>query len=154
MSGKTKEELQCMTTKQLREYAKEIGCCLGYDGSRKDTAINAILVHQEHNSQGAQGCDHMELKHCPYCGGEASVNIMPFIGFKGSGYVAQCESCWAKTAYYCTKAEAIAAWNTRHEGTCDDVAIEGEWFECSECGCVRRLIHPSYCPNCGRKVER
>ena len=36
-------------------------------------------------------------------------------------------------------------------GTCKDVAIEGEWFECSECGTVKQLIHPNYCPNCGRR---
>ena len=71
MGSKSKEELQRMTMRQLKEYAKEIGCCLGYDGSRKETTINAILVHQEHNSQDAQGCDRMELKPCPFCGGEA-----------------------------------------------------------------------------------
>lgn len=38
-------------------------------------------------------------------------------------------------------------------GTCKDVAIEGEWFECSECGTVKQLIHPNYCPNCGKRVE-
>lgn len=38
------------------------------------------------------------------------------------------------------------------ERTCSDVAIEGEWFECSKCGCVKQLIHPHYCPNCGAKV--
>ena len=38
------------------------------------------------------------------------------------------------------------------EETCKDVAIEGEWFECSECGTVKQLIHPNYCPNCGRRV--
>lgn len=37
-------------------------------------------------------------------------------------------------------------------GTCHDVAIEGEWFECSECRTVKQLIHPHYCPKCGRQV--
>ena len=50
----------------------------------------------------------------------------------------------------CTPAQAIAA--TLGAGTCHDVAIEGEWFECSECRTVKRLIHPNFCPNCGRKV--
>lgn len=45
---KTHDELQSMTTKQLKTYAKEIGCCLGYAGSRKDTAIGAIISHQSH----------------------------------------------------------------------------------------------------------
>lgn len=48
---KTREELQAMTMKQLKEYAREIGCCLGYDGSRKDTTICAIESHQEHNDR-------------------------------------------------------------------------------------------------------
>lgn len=38
------------------------------------------------------------------------------------------------------------------ERTCEDVAIEGEWFECSECGTVKRLIRPNFCPKCGRRV--
>lgn len=43
---RTQEELESMTMKQLKAYAKEIGCCLGYDGSRKDTTVAAILSHQ------------------------------------------------------------------------------------------------------------
>lgn len=43
---------------------------------------------------------------------------------------------------------------TLGSGTCKDVAIEGEWFECSECGTVKQLIHPNYCPNCGKAVKR
>lgn len=39
---KTREELTAMTVKQLKEYANEIGCCLGYDAARKDSTINAI----------------------------------------------------------------------------------------------------------------
>lgn len=42
----------------------------------------------------------------------------------------------------------MAVWR----GTCHDAAIEGEWFECSECGTVKQLIHPHYCPSCGRQV--
>lgn len=40
------------------------------------------------------------------------------------------------------------------ERTCEDVAIEGEWFECSKCGTVKRLIRPNFCPICGSKVVR
>ena len=49
-----------------------------------------------------------------------------------------------------TTEQAIAA--TIGSGECHDVAIEGEWFECSECRTVKRLIHPNFCPNCGRRV--
>lgn len=48
---KTHEELCRMTMKQLKAYAKEIGCCLGYDGSRKDTTICAIETHQRYNDR-------------------------------------------------------------------------------------------------------
>ena len=48
MTGKTEDELRAMTVKQLREHAKEIGCCLGYDTARKDTMVKAILSHQQH----------------------------------------------------------------------------------------------------------
>lgn len=51
---------------------------------------------------------------------------------------------------YFTPEQAIDA--TLGRGTCHDVALEGEWFECSTCGCVRQLLHPNFCPNCGRKV--
>lgn len=43
---KTEEQLRAMTMRELRAYAKEIGCCLGYDGARKDTAVGAILSYQ------------------------------------------------------------------------------------------------------------
>lgn len=49
MSGSKREELERMTMKQLKEYAKQIGCCLGYDGSRKDTAVTAILAFLTYN---------------------------------------------------------------------------------------------------------
>ena len=44
---KTHEELERMTCAQLKAYAKEIGCCLGYAGAKKDTAIEAIMSHQD-----------------------------------------------------------------------------------------------------------
>lgn len=55
MTDKTKDELERMTMKQLREYAKEVGCCLGYDGARKETAVRAILSFQYyHNLEGGE----------------------------------------------------------------------------------------------------
>lgn len=47
----TEEQLRAMTMKQLRAYAKEIGCCLGYDGSRKGTAVGAILSYQHYRER-------------------------------------------------------------------------------------------------------
>lgn len=51
---KTHDELSKMTVKQLKDYAKQIGCCLGYDGSRKDSTINAI-EQQQHNAKQNEG---------------------------------------------------------------------------------------------------
>lgn len=48
---KTHEELVSMTMKQLKEYAKEIGCILGYDAARKETTIMAIETHQRYNDR-------------------------------------------------------------------------------------------------------
>jgi hypothetical protein len=59
-----------------------------------------------------------ELKLCPFCGHEAELlklpETRPFVECRGrrafdtSGF-----ACGARTGYYSTKAEAIAAWNTR-----------------------------------------
>lgn len=38
-----KERFEKMTMSQLKEVAKDEGICLGYDGSRKADAINAII---------------------------------------------------------------------------------------------------------------
>lgn len=40
--------LERMTMKQLREVAKAEGVCLGYDGARKATAVEAIRGHRRH----------------------------------------------------------------------------------------------------------
>lgn len=64
---KSREELESMTMKQLKAHAKEIGCCLGYDGSRKDTTIAAILSHQN-NAKPARKHPWREFR---------SVNNMP-----------------------------------------------------------------------------
>lgn len=45
---KTEAELRRMIVKELREYAKEIDLCLGYDAARKESTISAILSHQKH----------------------------------------------------------------------------------------------------------
>lgn len=95
-----------------------------------------------------------ELKPCPFCGGEASKVWIPYIGGGGYGNVIECDDCWAKTGYYATEAEAIAAWNARAERTCKNTQSDLD-FMCSECGkCVDRgrVIKIKYCPNCGAKV--
>ena len=38
-----RERFEKMTMRQLKEVANDEGICLGYDGSRKADAINAII---------------------------------------------------------------------------------------------------------------
>lgn len=55
--------------------------------------------------------DKMELKPCPFCGGEAEP-FNPFENTEGTWCVL-CSECAASTGFEQTEAEAIAAWNTR-----------------------------------------
>jgi predicted RNA-binding Zn-ribbon protein involved in translation (DUF1610 family) len=38
--------------------------------------------------------------------------------------------------------------------TCHDVGDGKGEFVCSSCGWSGGIVHPSYCPNCGTRVER
>ena len=49
--AKTREELCLMPMRESRAYAKEIGCCLGYAGTRKDSAIQEVVAFQRHMSR-------------------------------------------------------------------------------------------------------
>lgn len=120
-----------------------------------------------------------ELLPCPFCGGEAK----PYD--YGVKHIIECDDCkeYGHGAYVVarTEAEAIAAWNTRHqyeltdedynilldelgvsERTCQSTTDDSAWcFVCSECGksfplSKLHLAHNhgeiNYCPNCGAKV--
>ena len=113
------------------------------------------------------------LKPCPFCGGEAQVMCMDLDsidegwkvwgvwcvpdlhaeergGFQHGHFIDNCA----------TKAEAIAAWNTRHERTCELVGSyyydEYDQYE-FEFSCGHSVNSydkepPNYCPDCGAKV--
>lgn len=98
-----------------------------------------------------------ELLPCPFCGGEASVER---IGGNGYYFVACSGLNCCDSALADTEAEAIAAWNTRAERTCemeysggvpDFVSLDTWW--CTECGSpIYNDCEPSYCEYCGAKV--
>ena len=109
------------------------------------------------------------LEPCPFCGGEANVidhhnddgsvsvgcNNDTCLGFSGLGWL------------YKTEAEAIAAWNSRAERTCENIDKHPDYrFKCSECNCVLYYEDldgepwvfvdgvasvPNYCPICGAR---
>ena len=92
-----------------------------------------------------------ELKPCPFCGGEAEMLTAESMH---GGYLfgIMCNDCRSRGDVYDTEAEAIAAWNSRAERTCE-LTFDGTDgnFGCSEC---LENIPPlsNYCPNCGAKV--
>lgn len=49
-----------------------------------------------------------ELKPCPFCGGEAEIVM------SGGDRRVECKKCGARSDWYDTEAEAIAAWNRRN----------------------------------------
>lgn len=108
-----------------------------------------------------------ELLKCPFCGGEAKPYNL------GKKHLIECDDCkeYGHGAYVVarTKAEAIEAWNTRYERTCENayeyrdsngvLHRDARIFRCSECGFKADDFYgddeqsfPRYCPNCGRKV--
>lgn len=93
-----------------------------------------------------------ELKPCPFCGGEARTTQKAFDMYGGWSVECVGVECGCDFAIYGTEVEAIEAWNTRSERTCEDVSENPLRFECSACGGVSLDIVPNYCPCCGVKV--
>lgn len=101
------------------------------------------------------------LKPCPFCGGEART-IEPARYGKRWGVL--CE-CGAFIGFKHTEAEAIKAWNTRTERTCNRVAATCKLLDpygvkslnlktryiCSECN-TEIMPWFRYCEFCGAKV--
>ena len=111
--------------------------------------------------------DNNELLPCPFCGGEAKTWNTPHVGglhdcvvLDAFGVAVECSKCGITTRGYFQESEAIEAWNTRAERTCNmrflwDDYEDGLCFDCSEC---RKPVFthggaPSYCSKCGRKVD-
>ena len=107
-----------------------------------------------------------KLLPCPFCGGEAEMLTAESMN---GGYLfgIMCNDCRSRGDVYDTEAEAIEAWNSRAERTCEyvieDNMNESEgmgdvWFRCTNCGACYDyyaddwLLKMSHCPNCGAKV--
>lgn len=102
-----------------------------------------------------------ELKPCPFCGGEAEI-MSSGDGFTSIGCLV-CNPLFGIMLQKTSRAEAIAAWNTRTERTCYLVEHgvlatipSFRCWSCSKCGFGwHHSVHDkqfSYCPNCGAKV--
>lgn len=117
-----------------------------------------------------------ELKPCQFCGSEnCETYKVDETVFSQNQYLtmredmmklilwgAGCYDCSAQVYGFDTEQEAIEAWNTRAERTCENVSEYCNEFYCSNCGCELDFItdndamrggRPNYCPNCGAKVK-
>lgn len=107
------------------------------------------------------------LLPCPFCGGEAELKHRPISGSDDKGWFVRCR-CSARIGLKVngigmTKAEAIAAWNTRMERTCrmkynaeysGNEIYPTEAYTCSSCRLTTYDGKPDYCPYCGAKVVK
>lgn len=108
----------------------------------------------------------IELKPCPFCGGEARLLLNAKRKIYGkdeyrTGVVACCNVCEARM-FYGSEKLAIEAWNRREEPEPPKMGKwvirviwppDGEDCYCSECGKGECLPNWKYCPNCGAKME-
>jgi Lar family restriction alleviation protein len=58
--------------------------------------------------------DEVPLRKCPHCGDTDSLAVMIDTDiYGGTRYGVECSECGANGGFYDTRAEAVAAWNTR-----------------------------------------
>lgn len=75
----------------------------------------------------------MELKPCPFCGGEAVMQTFTTAMEKEPRYRVRCSNCWCQTDWdNWTVEEAEAEWNTRKEPRCRNCRKD-DTLECPVC---------------------
>ena len=103
---------------------------------------------------------NVELKPCHVCGATRGLYVLE--DYDGCEWYVFCDNCKTSvhSEYALTKEEAIKAWNTRHEHTCNLIPAPyreftiGYEYKCSVCGCYM-TDHDSYCSECGaRRMSR
>ena len=92
----------------FRRHCKDVGCTtcdLNPDKGRRHTMCvdRCILTWLALEAQ------EEKLLPCPFCG-SANIKVMPT---NISGYIVNCDNCWAASRVEATKADAIVAWNRR-----------------------------------------
>lgn len=114
----------------------------------------------------------MELKPCPFCGGDGKIVEHKFWKIdKPTFYTVICKNfnkCRTlNVKSFPTKEEAAEAWNIRADFKEESIKPRGKWLQddspytvgsCSNCGCspVKRTMSNMpwhYCPNCGAKMD-
>ena len=110
-----------------------------------------------------------DLRPCPFCGGEACMQVHEFVGYRNT-YGIVCLDCGAETRqFFMSKSEAEEAWNIRKadrkgkwiekEVLEDTVINEWQSARCSKCGKYHTTPYMYYfdnfnfCPNCGAKMN-
>ena len=73
----------------------------------------------------------VELKPCPFCGGDNASQFFHADTGYGASWHVEClaKDCGAGTSFYDTEAEAIAAWNRRHQARAEVVGEIVAWLE-------------------------
>lgn len=110
----------------------------------------------------------VELKPCPFCGGEAEAlsfaALSPTIHGATSVVCTECAAGIEVDTAELWLHDAAWYWNSRAERTCRiEWEKHSDWFRCDACGksshverddsCLGYIsIEPFFCPNCGAKV--
>ena len=142
-------------------------CTTWRELERADMDTVAAHAAEMENRAGQDSGQTGELLPCPFCGGKQT-----YRKHDGGVWLTTTNhkrGCIMREALsfvaFDTEAEAIEAWNSRAELTCEMRAdgahcMNGvEFYECRSCGeyaCIPTVMGksepPSYCPNCGAKV--